>query len=627
MGKWILGSEMRYAAPLAALAAVAGLSLAAQAQQPPATPKPGYVLPPENAGGLYPVNGEPIYKSKCAACHDNGVNHAPTLTELAGHSPEDVYEILTNGVMKPMAAGLSEVDLYGVVYYLTGKPPVLNKITGPDSNPCKTDSPLQPAAPQWNGWSNSVRNERYQPNAGFKTTDIPRLKVKWAFSYPGTKNTEPLIWGGRVYAGSFGGEIYSLDAKTGCVHWRHDFKGAVRASMTIGADPNAPSKYALYYGDDRTNVTALDAQSGKELWTTHTGVHSHGRITGSPTLYNGVLYVPQSGQEESLGGVASYECCTFIGAVAAVDAITGKVLWYQPITDDKPRPTRKNSAGTQLYGPAGGSIWNAPTIDAKRGQLYVATGDSFTEIPFKGADAVVAMDLNTGKVRWINQVKDDDNFGVGFNVPLGVMGPDWDFGASPILANVAGKDLLLAGNKSSVMYAMDPATGKTVWENRLGRGGASGGIMWGPATDGKVVYTPVADPGPAAGAEPGVVALNAVTGKEIWRYDAPKDLPCNVPSGKCPLAFTSAATLVPGALFAGADDGRIRAFNAANGKVLWEYDTTTPIDTVNGIKNAPGGSLAMGGPTIAGGMMFMHSGYSGSAGPNNLLLAFSVDGK
>ncbi len=277
--------------------------------------------------------------------------------------------------------------------------------------------------------------------------------------------------------------------------------------MTIGADPNAPSKYALYYGDDRTNVTALDAQSGKELWTTHTGVHSHGRITGSPTLFNGVLYVPQSGQEESLGGVASYECCTFIGAVAAVDAITGKTLWYQPITDDKPRPTRKNSAGTQLYGPAGGSIWNAPTIDAKRGQLYVATGDSFTEVPFKGADAVVAMDLKTGKVRWINQVKDDDNFGVGFNVPLGVMGPDWDFGASPILANVAGKDLLLTGNKSSVMYAMDPATGKTVWQSRLGRGGASGGIMWGPATDGKVVYTPVGEP-PAqlAGARPGVVA-------------------------------------------------------------------------------------------------------------------------
>ncbi len=217
MGKRGSGA-LKYAVPLAAIAALSGLSLAARAQQPPAVPKPGYVLPPENAGGLYPVNGEPIYKSKCAACHDNGVNRAPTRTELAGHTPEDIYEILTNGVMKPMAAGLSDVDLYGVVYYLTGKPPVLNRIVGPDSNPCKTDGALQPSGPQWNGWSNGVTNERYQPNPGFKTTDIPRLKVKWAFSYPGTKNTEPLIWSGRVFVGSFGGEVYSLDAKTGCVH-------------------------------------------------------------------------------------------------------------------------------------------------------------------------------------------------------------------------------------------------------------------------------------------------------------------------------------------------------------------------------------------------------------------------
>ena len=192
---------------------------------------------------------------------------------------------------------------------------------------------------------------------------------------------------------------------------------------------------------------------------------------------------------------------------------------------------------------------------------------------------------------------------------------------------MAGKDLLLTGNKSSVMYAMDPATGKTVWQTRLGRGGASGGIMWGPATDGKVVYTPVADPGPAAGARPGVVALQAATGKEIWRYDAPKDLPCSVALRQMYALAASPRPppLVPGPLFAGADDesasGRSRPPAQRQGAL--EYDTTTPVDTVNGVKAAPGGSLAMGGPTIAGGMMFMHSGYSGSAGPNNLLLAIS----
>jgi polyvinyl alcohol dehydrogenase (cytochrome) len=621
---------MRCGAVLATVVAGAAVSLAAQADPPPlpaaaVTPKPGYVAPPENSGGLYPVNGEPIYKARCAACHETGANRAPTRAELGARSPEEVYGVLTTGAMKLMATGLSEAELYGLVQFLTGKAPVPNSVAGPDPNLCKADGRLQPMRPQWNGWGNGVENLRYQPNPGFKTADIPRLKVKWAFSYIGTKNTEPLIWSDRVFVGSMGGRVYSLDAGTGCVHWRYDYRGGARASMSIGPDSQAPSKYALYVGDDRMNVRALDARSGKELWVTKVGAHRTGRITGSPTLYDGVLYVPLSAQEESQG-TASYECCTFIGTVVAVDAVTGKVLWSQPIVDEKPHPTRKNAAGTQMYGPAGGAIWSAPTIDAKRGQLYVATGDSYTEVPLSASDAIVAMDLKTGRVRWTHQVLANDNFGTGFNVPLGEVGPDYDFGASPQLVKMRGKDLLITGNKSSIVYAMDPATGKTVWQTpKLGGGGFSGGIMWGPASDGKVVFAPLAEPYGVA-PRPGVVALDVATGKELWRYDAPKGLSCNVPSGRCARAFTSAATLVPGALFAGSDDGRIRAFLASDGKVIWEYDTTTPIDTVNGVKGAPGGSLSMGGPTIAGGMMFMHSGYSGSAGASNLLLAFSVGG-
>lgn len=614
---------------IALVAALAALSLAAQAQ-PPATatpkPKPGYVVPPENAAGLYPVNGEPIYKAHCASCHETGADRAPARADLAGHSPEEVYDVLTAGAMKEIAASLSPTEIYGVVHYLTGKPPVPNAAAAPDPNPCPANTPLRPDAPQWKGWGNAVTNRRYQHDPGFKNADIPKLKVRWAFSYTGTKNTEPLIFGGRVYVASMGGRVYSLDARSGCVHWRYTYRGGARASMSIGPDPQAASGYALFLGDDRMDLRAFDARSGTVLWTTRVGTHRTGRITGSPTLYKDVLYVPLSAQEESQGASATYVCCTFIGTVVAVDSTTGKIRWSSPIVDETPHPTRKNPAGTQMYGPAGGSIWSAPTIDAKRGQLLVATGDSFTEVDLTASDAVVAMDLKTGKVRWTNQVNSHDNFGVGFNVPLGEVGPDWDFGASPILMNVGGRDLAITGNKSSVVYAMDPATGKTVWQTpKLGRGGASGGVMWGPATDGKILYTPLAEPS-GAGARPGVVALNPATGKELWRYDAPKDLPCNVPSGRCAKGFTSAATAVPGAVFAGADDGRIRALSAA-GKVLWEYDTTTPIDTVNGVKAAPGGSLSMGGPTTAGGMLFIHSGYSGSAGASNLLLAFTVDGK
>ncbi|HEX3887665.1 MAG TPA: PQQ-binding-like beta-propeller repeat protein [Phenylobacterium sp.] len=621
------------------LAVAAGLLLAASAvlAQPPAgvrqapprpTPKPGYVVPPENSAGLYPVAGEPIFKAKCAQCHEPAIGRAPSKEMLAGRSPEEVYDALTLGAMKPMAVGLSDAELYGVTRFITGKSPVPNAPQPPDPNLCKTNGPLQPNGPQWNGWGRDLANSRYQPKPGFAAADIGRLKVKWAFAYPGTKNTEPLVFGDRVFVASMGGKVYSLDARTGCVHWRYDYRGGGRASMSLGKLATAPSGYVLYFGDDRMIVHAFDAGSGKALWSVQVGQHKVGRITGSPALYDGVLYVPLSASEESQGNVAAYNCCTFIGAVVAVDAARGRVLWTRPILDEAPHPTRKNAGGTQMYGPAGGAIWSAPTIDPKRGQLYVATGDSYTEVAHPTSDAVIAMDLKTGRIRWANQVRAGDNYVSGtINGPLGERGPDFDFGSSPELVRLpGGKSLLITGNKSSIVYAMDPDTGKTVWQTpKLGSGGPLGGVEWSTATDGKILYAPLAD-FPGRG-RPGLAALSVIDGHELWRIAAPTGLPCNVPSGRCSPSFSQAATAVPGAIFAGALDGRLRAYAAADGKLLWEYDTTTPLDTVNGIKAAPGGSLDMGGPVVAGGMVFVHSGYGGSAGPANLLLAFSVDGR
>jgi len=591
------------------------------------TPKPGFVMPPENSAGFYPINGEPIFKERCAACHDPAVDRAPSRQLLKSRSAEEVYDALTIGVMKPMASGLAAAELYGLTRFLTGKSPVPQTSSAPDPNQCMSHGPLNARGPQWNGWGNGLENLRYQPNPGFDASAIPKLKVKWAFSYPGTKNTEALVFGDRVFVGSMSGKVYSLDAKTGCVHWRFDYRGGARASMTLAPLAGAPSKYVVYLGDDRMIVHALDAGSGKELWKVQVHDHLVGRITGSPALFANVLYIPLSAAEESQGRVASYECCTFIGTVVAIDASNGKQIWKQAILDETPHPTRKNPAGTQMYGPAGGAIWSAPTIDAKRGQLYVSTGDSYTEIDHPASDAVLAMDLKSGRIKWVTQVLANDNFVTGaINAPLGKMGPDYDFGSSPQLIKAAGRDLVITGNKSSIVYAMDPDTGKIIWETpKLGSGSAGGGVEWSTATDGKILYAPLADP-PGRG-KPGMVALDVATGKELWRTPSPAGLPCNVPSGRCLPGLSQAVTAVPGAVFSGAANGILRAYSAVDGKVLWEYDTATPLDTVNGIKNAPGGYLDMAGPTIAGGMMFVHSGYSGSAGPNNLLLAFSVEGK
>lgn len=623
----------RLASAFAALAAAVLAGSWAMAQpspgapaRPVVTPKVGYVVPPENSAGLYPVNGEPIFKARCAACHEPATGRAPSRQMLGARSPEEVFDALTLGAMAPMSQGMSAAEIYGVVRFLTGKSPVPQPVSTPDPNPCKVNGPLQPGGPQWNGWGRDLGNSRFQPKPGFAAAEIPRLKVKWAFAYPGTKNTEPLVFGDRVFVASMGGRIYSLDAATGCVHWRYDYRGGGRASMSIGKLASAPSGYALYFGDDRMYVRAFDAGSGKELWSARVGDHVVGRITGSPALYDNVLYVPLSASEESQGNVGAYGCCTFIGTVVAVDARNGRQLWKQSILDEAPHPTRKNAAGTQMYGPAGGALWSAPTIDARRGQLYVASGDSYTEAAHPTSDAVIAMDLKTGRIRWVNQVLANDNFMSGtVNGPLGERGPDYDFGASPMLVKSAGRDLLITGNKSSIVYAMDPDTGRTVWQTaKLGSGGAGGGVEWGTATDGHIVYAALAD-SPTRG-RPGLAGLSAADGKVLWQVDAPKGLPCNVPSGRCLPGYSQAVTAAPGAVFAGALDGHLRAY-ASDGKLLWDYDTTEPVDTVNGVKAAPGGSLDMGGGVIAGGRLFIHSGYGGSAGASNLLLAFSVDGR
>jgi polyvinyl alcohol dehydrogenase (cytochrome) len=613
----VLGSSWAMAQPPPATAPAA---------RPAATPKAGYVVPPENSAGLYPVNGEPIFKARCAGCHEPATGRAPSRQMLGARSPEEVYDALTIGAMTPMAQGMNAAEIYGVVRFLTGKSPVPQVASAPDPNLCKTNGPLQPSGPQWNGWGRDVANSRYQPKPGFAAADIPRLKVKWAFAYPGTKNTQALVFGDRVFVASMGGKVYSLDAATGCVHWRFDYRGGGRASMIIGKLATAPSGWALYFGDDRMYVRAFDAASGKELWNVRVGDHVVGRITGSPALYDNTLYVPLSASEESQGNVGAYGCCTFIGTVVALDARTGKQVWKQAILDETPHPTRKNSAGTQMYGPAGGALWSAPTIDARRGQLYVASGDSYTEVEHPTSDAVIAMDLKTGKIRWVNQVLADDNFMSGtINGPLGQRGPDFDFGASPMLVKAGAKELVITGNKSSIVYAMDPDTGKTVWQTaKLGSGGAGGGVEWGTATDGRTVYAALAD-FPGRG-RPGIAGLNAADGKVLWQADAPKSVPCNVPSGRCLSGYSQAVTAVPGAVFSGALDGHLRAY-AADGKLVWDYDTTTPLDTVNGIKAASGGGLDMGGAVVAGGRLFIHSGYGGSAGPSNLLLAFSVDGR
>jgi polyvinyl alcohol dehydrogenase (cytochrome) len=575
-------------------------------------------------------DGAALYKSRCAVCHDGKPQlHMPSHDELVSKTPEAIVKAMFEGPMQPQSAGLSAEEGRAIAKFITAKEfstPTTAAMAGQCTSAPK---PLTIAATDWNGWGQDLSNSRYQPNPGLAPADVPKLKLKWAFGFPGDSAAQgqPTVVGGRVFVGSVSGNVYSLDAATGCTYWMYKAGGSIRNAITIA---KVGGHFIAYFGDVKANAHAVDAETGAPLWKIKLDDHPVARIVGSPTFYQGRLYVPMSSIEEASAMGPKYECCKFRGSVSALDGETGKVLWKSFTVLDPPKAYKTSSTGAQLYGPAGAAVWSSPTIDVKRKLVYVATGDSYTDADFNTSDAVMAFDLDSGKLAWSTQVLAKDNFTMACgeagkaNCPE-TKGPDYDFGTSPALRSIGGgKQLLVIGQKSGILWALDPDDkGKVVWQARVGKGGALGGIEWGHAADDTNAYAAVADRGKGPGS---VNAVDLKTGTIAWTKMTP-DTGCKPGTAGCQTTMSAAISVIPGIVFAGGVDGHFRAYDSKTGDIVWDYDAAHPYETVNGVP-AKGGSFDAPGPVIANGTVFTANGYGmwgGSAG--NVLLAFSVDGK
>lgn len=573
-----------------------------------------------------------IYQQKCAVCHDHPVGRIPPRETLKTLSAQQVIFDLTFGVMQPQGLGLSVQQIAALATYLTGKSSTPGPQPKIDANMCAASEKVSLGGSEWNGWGRDVENTRFQPDPGFSANEIPQLKVKWVFAYPGPLvGSQPTVVGGRVFVATTTGLIYALNAQTGCTYWTFHTASEIRSALSVGALPKGAGAKTAVFGADlmHANAYAIDAETGKLLWRTKVDQHPLARITGSPVYYDGRLYVPTSSQEEGFGAMNAYPCCTSRGSVVALDGATGKILWTSFPIQEKPRPFKTSSTGVQMYGPAGASIWSAPTIDAKRNLIYVGTGDSFTDVPTKATDAIVAMDMKTGNIRWIFQATKNDNYLFGCNVANqgicpGPIGPDYDFGSSPILhTGPDGKQVILAGQKSGVVYALDPDNGgKVLWQKQVGPGSMGGGVEWAIAANASSVFVPIANH-----ADSSLSALQISDGATIWHDPAPKG-ECSWGMKGCSGTEAAAISVIPGAVFSGGADGHLRAYSTKDGSLLWDFDTAAKsYNAVNGVA-AHGGALMIEGPTIANGMLYVNSGegrFNGHRG--NALIAFSVDGK
>jgi polyvinyl alcohol dehydrogenase (cytochrome) len=492
---------------------------------------------------------------------------------------------------------------------------------------------MLPSAPSWAGWSPTPANWRFQPaaQAGIGAASVPHLKLRWAFGIPNVKivRSQPVVYRDRVYIGANDGTVYSLDAASGCTFWATRASKAVRSGIVIG---KAGSTEAVFFGDQGGDVYALGANSGEFLWSAHPEEHPAATITGTPAYYAGRLYVPMSSGEEQARRRPGYECCTFRGSVTVLDAATGKIIWKTYMAPQSPSPQGTAPNGGTIMGPSGMAIWSSPTLDIAKHRIYVGTGDNYAPPETPTADSVVALDMRSGKILWQMQfTKEKMDAIVCGNPPAkGCTPPDvpeFDLGASPVLVTLhSGKRVLLLGQKTGLVYAVDPdRDGKLLWFKRAGKGGLLGGVQWGMATNGTRVFVAVSDlafqgrsPDPSKGG--GISAYRVSDGKLLWHTPPPgcfERRPCSP-------AQSQAVSAIPGAVFSGSIDGHLRAYSAEDGKIIWDFDTARSFDTVNHIY-ARGGSLDVGGPVIANGMMYVMSGYPGfGAIPGNVLLAFGV---
>jgi polyvinyl alcohol dehydrogenase (cytochrome) len=591
-----------------------------------------------------PHPGRLVYEAHCAACHDNPEqSKARTFETLQRMIPDMIRYALTDGRMQAQGAAMSETELEDLMYYFKGQTRADNDWVA--GALCPTDDRRVNTAARATvpTFGFGPRNHRYltEAEAGLARSDFERLELAWVLAFPNITmmRSQPVVVGDTLFITPVDSrQLYAFDiAAEPCLKWVYEAEGPLRSSLTFGRLPQS-GRHVLTFGGMDGRLHMVDAATGERLWTRSLKIFPESILTGAPQLHQGMVYASISQFEIMVGANPEHECCKSHGAVAAVDGETGEVRWLTHTMPDA-KPVRDRGDGRMIWGPSGAPVWTSPAIDEKRGVLYVGTGEATSEPAHAHTDAILAIDLKTGTVRWAFQATANDIFLAGCRrrgerspncPPEYSVERDVDFGASVIIAELAdGRELLLAGQKSSDVWALDPdAEGKVVWHWNNGVGTANGGVHWGMAFDGEKVYAPLSDPGrprPGFVPQPGLYALDAATGKLAWEYRTSPD--CEGREDRLPYCqflygFSAATTVIGDAVVQGSLDGHLFVFDAGSGDLIFSYDTVRDYEGVNGV-TGQGGAIDNASVIAANGMLLVSSGY-GMFGqpPGNVLLAF-----
>lgn len=590
--------------------------------------------------------GEKLYNDNCAQCHDESFYKAPSRMFISALSPQNLVKVMTTGRMSGQAAHLDDQQRIAIAGFLSGKK-ISEQVARVLPQSCDAEHSFDPTlVPVSIGWGVDLHNTRFQPlgAGGLSADNVEHLEVKWTFAYPGAyqARSEPVYGGGAVYVGSQDGTVWALDAVTGCLRWSFQAVTEVRTGIAISQWQASDSTIdpSLYFGDTIANVYALSAKTGELRWKVKAHDHPYATMTGTPTVTDGVVYVPVSSLEVIAPANPSYECCSFRGALLALNGATGAQMWKSYTTDEVPKPVGKNAAGATILAPSGAPIWSSPTVDKVRGRVYVASGENYSSPADGNSDSLLAYDLATGDKLWVSQQTRHDAWNIACYISIPRIsnigcpeenGPDFDFGSHSILVTLdSGKQVLVGGQKSGDVVGVSPASGETLWKTRVGRGGIQGGVHFGIAADGSTVYVPINDLEYSVddvrynydrAPQPGIYAVNAENGELLWSAPAP-DVCAD--TKYCDRGISQAVTAIPGAVIAGHLDGRLRIYSKQDGHVIWQMNMLRDYDSVSG-EIAKGGAFSGGGVLVAKGLLYVNAGYGyNSHIPGNALVVLGL---
>ena len=564
-----------------------------------------------------------VYQKHCADCHQDARLRAPSLGAIKKMSENGIRQALTMGVMKEHSRNIDDVDFDKLLLFLSSQK---NNIIKTQINECFEPFPTHSKI-LWSNWGNGLSNQRVQIKSSLNPQNINKLELKWAFGFKDSIRirSQPLVTEDAIYIGSQSGHVYALSLDTGCEWWSFKADAEVRGAITLSDD-----KKSIIFTDFAANVYRLNSLNGEIEWKKNVATHPLTTITGSIAVTQNSVFIPLSSTEVVSAIDPNYMCCTFRGGLIALNTSDGSEQWKMH-TVPEPKKTGYNSNKISSWGPSGAPVWSTPTIDIKRGLIYIGVGQNYSHPATELSDAIIALEIESGGVVWHKQTLSGDVWNAAcvtnrINCP-GDYGPDYDIGASIILIE-GDKDILVAGQKSGMVFALDPDDrGSIIWQKRVGRGGKKGGIHWGMTIDDDSIFIPIADLPEKTTSQfspmPGIHALRIKDGYKEWYR--PATPVCKDEEYHCYPSVSAAPSRAGDMIITGSMNGIIEIISTRDGNLLWSFDTVKQFKTINQIP-ANGGSIDSNGPFIAGNYLIATSGYDiyGQL-TGNVLLVFSVE--